>query len=65
MGPLDLRIVVWPWTEHVGNWDCAFAQISDGEILMHTRVCSFMAPSALKGAPTRSSAAAARAGANG
>jgi len=43
------RRTVWPWSEHVGNWDCAFAQISTGEILMHTRVCSFMAPTALKG----------------
>ena len=42
------RVVVWPWSEHVGNWDCAFAQIGDGTILMHTRVCSFMAPTALK-----------------
>lgn len=42
------KVVVWPWTEHGGNWDCAFAQISDGTILMHTRVCSFMAPTALK-----------------
>jgi len=41
--------VVWPWNEHMGNWDCAFSQISDGTILMHTRVCSFMAPTALKG----------------
>ena len=40
--------VVWPWSEHVGNWDCAFAQLSDGDILMHTRVCSFMAPTALR-----------------
>jgi len=41
-------IVVWPFTEHVGNWDCAFAQIGNGDILMHTRVCSFIAPTALK-----------------
>ena len=40
--------VVWPWSVHSGNWDCAFAQLSDGDILMHTRVCSFMAPTALK-----------------
>ena len=40
--------VVWPWTDYGGNWDCAFAQVSDGAILMHTRVCSFIAPSALK-----------------
>jgi len=40
--------VVWPWTEYGGNWDCAFTQTSDGAILMHTRVCSFIAPSALK-----------------
>jgi sialidase-1 len=44
----DTRTVVWPWTDHGGNWDCAFAQISDGTILMHTRVCSFLAPTALK-----------------
>ncbi len=41
--------VVWPYTEHTGNWDCAFAQISNGDVLMHTRVCSFMAPTALRG----------------
>lgn len=40
--------VVWPYTDHMGNWDCAFAQISNGDILMHTRVCSFIAPTALK-----------------
>jgi hypothetical protein len=44
----DSRVVVWPWTDHTGNWDCAFAQVSDGAVLMHTRVCSFMAPTALK-----------------
>jgi len=42
---------VWPWTDHVGNWDCAFSQISDGKILMHTRVCSFIKPTALKDNP--------------
>ena len=36
--------VIWPYTEFKGNWDCAFAQISDGTILMHTRVCNFIAP---------------------
>ena len=36
--------VIWPFTENKGNWDCAFAQISDGTILMHTRVCNFIAP---------------------
>lgn len=41
--------VVWPYTEHTGNWDCAFAQIGNGDVLMHTRVCSFMAPTALTG----------------
>ena len=43
------RVVVWPYTEHGGNWDCAFAQLSNGDILMHTRVCSFIAPAGLKG----------------
>ena len=43
----DTRTVVWPWTDFGGNWDCAFAQISDGTILMHTRVRSFIAPSGL------------------
>lgn len=42
--------VVWPYNEYQGNWDCAFAQVSDGTILMHTRVCSFVAASALRGA---------------
>lgn len=40
--------VVWPYTDFLGNWDCAFAQISDGTILMHTRVCSFIAPWGIK-----------------
>jgi len=40
--------VVWPYTDFMGNWDCAFGQISDGTILMHTRVCSFMAPTGIK-----------------
>ena len=36
--------VIWPYTENKGNWDCAVSQTSDGTILMHTRVCSFIAP---------------------
>jgi hypothetical protein len=40
--------VVWPYTDFGGNWDCAFAQISDGTILMHTRVCNFIAPWGIK-----------------
>jgi len=36
--------VIWHYTEFKGNWDCAFAQISDGTILMHTRICNFIAP---------------------
>jgi hypothetical protein len=42
------RTVVWPWTDYGGNWDCAFAQVSNGDILMHTRVCNFLAPAGLK-----------------
>ena len=45
----DTNKVVWHHTEYQGNWDCAFAQVSDGTILMHSRVCSFIAPSSLKG----------------
>ncbi|MBD3254550.1 MAG: hypothetical protein GF383_05630 [Candidatus Lokiarchaeota archaeon] len=41
---LSTKKVIWPYTEFKGNWDCAFAQISDGTILMHTRVCNFLAP---------------------
>jgi len=44
----DTRVVLWPWDEHTGNWDPAFAQLRDGTILVHTRVCSFMAPTALR-----------------
>lgn len=44
------RRVVWPWSEHQGNWDCAFAELSSGRILMHTRVCSFVQATALRGA---------------
>jgi hypothetical protein len=40
--------VIWPYNEFGGNWDPAFAQISDGTILMHTRVCSFIAPTGIK-----------------
>ncbi|MBA7611299.1 hypothetical protein ES703_18519 [subsurface metagenome] len=40
--------VIWPYTDFGGNWDCSFAQISDGTILMHTRVCSFIAPWGIK-----------------
>ncbi|MHA2288710.1 MAG: sialidase family protein [Promethearchaeota archaeon] len=36
--------VIWPYTDNKGNWDCAFAQVSDGTIIMHTRVCNFIAP---------------------
>ena len=39
--------VIWPYTDIVGNWDCAFAQISDGTILMHSRVCAFIAPTGI------------------
>ena len=42
------RKVIWPYTDTGGNWDCAFAQIADGTILMHTRVCSFIAPWGIK-----------------
>ena len=43
--------VVWPYTDFWGYFDCAFAQISDGTILMHTRICSFssfIAPQGIK-----------------
>ena len=40
--------MIWPYTDFMGNWDCAFAQISDGTILMHTRVCGFIAPQGIK-----------------
>ena len=40
--------VVWPYTDFMGNWDCVFSQISNGTILMHTRVCSFIAPWGIK-----------------
>lgn len=36
--------VIWPYTDFMGNWDCAFTQINDGTIVMHTRVCNFIAP---------------------
>jgi hypothetical protein len=36
--------VIWPFTQSKGNWDCAFSQSADGTILMHTRVCDFLAP---------------------
>ncbi|MCP4755092.1 MAG: exo-alpha-sialidase [Proteobacteria bacterium] len=36
--------VVWPYSDHKGNFDCAFSQSTDGTILMHTRVCSFLGP---------------------
>ncbi len=42
------RKVIWHYTDFGGNWDCAFAQISDGTILMHTRVCNFIAPWGIK-----------------
>ena len=36
------RVVVEDYTEHTGNWDCAFAQTSDGTAIMHTRICGFI-----------------------
>jgi len=39
--------VVYPYTDYEGNWDCAFSQTAEGTILMHTRVCSFISPTAL------------------
>ncbi len=40
--------VVYPFTPHNGNWDCALAQLADDTIILHTRLCSFMAPTALR-----------------
>ena len=40
--------VVWPYTDVKGNWDCVFSQISDGTILMHTRICGAIAPWGIK-----------------
>ena len=40
--------VIWPYTDFEGNWDCAFSQTVDGTILMHTRLCSFIAPWGIK-----------------
>lgn len=42
------KLVIWPHTDFAGNWDCAFAQVSDGTVLMHTRVCNFIAPTGIK-----------------
>ncbi len=36
--------VIWPYTDFKGNWDCAFSQTAEGTILMHSRVCNFIAP---------------------
>ena len=41
---LSTKQIIWPYTEFKGNWDCAFNQVSNGTILMHTRVCDFIAP---------------------
>ena len=41
---MSTKQVIWPYTEFKGNWDCAFNQMSNGTILMHTRVCDFIAP---------------------
>ena len=41
----ETRVVVEPYTDHTGNWDCAFAQVSDGTLIMHTRICGFIASS--------------------
>jgi sialidase-1 len=40
--------VIWPYTDSGGNWDCAFNQVSDGTLLMHTRVCHFIAPTGIR-----------------
>jgi hypothetical protein len=40
--------VIWPYTDNGGNWDCAFNQVSGGTILMHTRVCHFIAPTGIR-----------------
>ena len=42
------RKVIWPYTDVMGNWDCVFSQLSDGTILMHTRVCGAIAPWGIK-----------------
>ena len=39
--------IVYPFTDYEGNWDCAFSQSSNGTILMHSRVCNFITPTAL------------------
>jgi sialidase-1 len=41
--------VVQPYTDYTGNWDCAFAEVGSGELIMHTRLCSFMASTAVIG----------------
>lgn len=45
---MDGMKVVYPFSPHEGNWDCALASLSDGTVIMHTRLCSFMAPTALR-----------------
>jgi hypothetical protein len=35
------KLEIWPYTDLVGNWDCALAQISDGTLLLEARVCAF------------------------
>ena len=45
---VDSMNVVFPFSKHEGNWDCALAQLSDDTVIMHTRLCSFMAPTALR-----------------
>lgn len=40
--------VIYPFSAHEGNWDCALAQLSDDTVIMHTRLCNFIAPTALR-----------------
>ncbi len=42
------RVVVWPYDDAGGNWDCALGRLSDGSLLLHTRVCAHLAPTALR-----------------
>jgi len=38
------KVVVLPYNEYYGNWDCGLAQLSDGTLIVNVSVCAYFKP---------------------